>query len=220
MSRSTRICSLIVLALLVAGVTPKASGSVVSYDLSIEFSNGTAPVGSPPWLSVIFDDGGTAGSVDLTLTATNLTDAEFISHWMFNLDPALDPTSLAISAPAKTGAFGDPSVSTGVDSFKADGDGFYDIEILFPVDAGLANRFSAGDAAQFAITGIPTLTAGSFDFLSTPSGGQGTYPTAAHAQGIGELNDLSGWVTVPEPASLTLLVIGAGGMLLRRVRRR
>lgn len=40
-------------------------------------------------------------------------------------------------------------------------------------------------AAAVTSTGIPTLTANSFDFLGEQDGGQGSFPTAAHVGGIG-----------------------------------
>jgi hypothetical protein len=72
-----------------------------------------------------------------------------------------------------------------------------------------------------SITGIPTLTADSFDFLST-GGGNGAFPFAAHVQSINDGD--SGWVTgaggtvIPEPVTMTLA--GAGALALLRRRRR
>ncbi|GAH74221.1 unnamed protein product, partial [marine sediment metagenome] len=63
--------------------------------------------------------------------------------------------------------------------------------------------------------GISSLTANSFDFLSTPSGASPPFPTAAHVQAIGD--DDSGWTTAPEPATLGLLTI-AGVILVGRRR--
>ncbi|GAH74224.1 unnamed protein product, partial [marine sediment metagenome] len=76
----------------VLALTAGLQASVVSYDLSIEFSGATPPAGAAPWLNATFDDGGSAGSVDLTLTAVNLVGSEFVNVWLFNLDPALNPT--------------------------------------------------------------------------------------------------------------------------------
>ena len=51
-----------------------------------------------------------------------------------------------------------------------------------------------------------------------PGGGHGPYPTAAHVQGIGDTGDDSGWTTVPEPASATILLAGALAVFRRRKR--
>ncbi len=193
-----------------------AEGALVSFDLAVEFSGATPPAGAAPWLNATFDDEGSAGSVILTLTTTNLTGTEFVSDWMFNLDAALDPTALVFSSPTGTGNFADPDIYTGVDNFKADGDGYFDIKIAFETGDGANNRFGVGDAVEYTITGISSLTADSFYFLSAPGGGHGPFPTAAHVQGIGETGDDSGWVTAPEPATLSLLALGGLALIRRR----
>ncbi len=194
-----------------------ASGAVVSFDLSTEFSGATPPVGASPWLNATFDDEGSSGSVILTLTTTNLTDTEFVSEWMFNLDPGLDPADLDFSSPTTTGGFDDPGIGKVADAFKADGAGYFDIKMNFATGGGLDARFGVGDAVEYTITGIDSLTAGSFDFLCTPAG-HGPFPTAAHVQGIGGDED-SGWTTAPEPASAVLLLSGGVLAIFRRRRR-
>jgi hypothetical protein len=64
-----------------------------------------------------------------------------------------------------------------------------------------------------------TLTAASFDFLSTPAGGHGPYLTAAHVQSIGAGED-SGWVTAPEPATLGILATGTAFCFLAARRKK
>ena len=192
-----------------------ARGDVVSFDLSVEFSGATPPASEAPWLTATFDDGDTAGSVTLTLDTTGLVDSEYVSDWMFNLDPTLDPTDLIFSLQTKTGSFDDPTISTGVNSFRADGSGYFDIQFTFAT--AKAKRFGVGESVAFVITGIDSLTAGSFDFLCTDAS-PGPYPTAAHVQSIGE-NEDSGWTTIPEPATLTVLFCG-GGLMMLRLRRR
>lgn len=195
-----------------------AQAGTITFDLIVEFSGGTAPEGAAPWLTVTLDDGGTPGSVDLTLADTNLTDAEFVMEWELNLDPALDLNALVFSAPTKTGAFTDPIINTGVDAFMADGDGFFDIQFLFDNSDGAPTRFGVGDSVDYTITGIPSLTASSFDFLSKMGAGQGAFETAAKIGAIGP-NDESGWISVPEPGSLVCLCLGASILLGRRRRR-
>ncbi len=190
---------------------------MLTYALTYEFSGATPPEGPTPWLKATFDDGGSAGSVDLTLKTPNLTDAEFVFQWLFNLDPALDPNLLVFSAPVKTGMFTDPTINTGVNAFLANGDGMFDIQVRFDNTDGAVKRFGVGDAVEYTITGIPTLTAYSFDYLSDMDGGQGTYPTAAHVGGIGPSNSDSGWISVPEPGALTLLLAGSLALRRRRV---
>lgn len=198
---------------------PQATAGVIILNSEFEFSGATPPASATlPWLTTTFDDGGGTGSVILTLTATNLTAGEFVSGWYLNLDPLLDPTDLVFSAPSKIGAFSDPSISLGTNAFQADGDGRYDILLSFSV-AGPSNRFTQGDSVSYTITGIPTLTAASFGFLSAPAGGHGPFYHAQHVQGIGEDGALSGWVTgprVPEPATLAALALGSLTLVRRR----
>ena len=174
---------------------------IITFELGYEFSDfGTSPTGPAPWLCATFDDGGTPGSVDLLLETPNIVDAETVFLWMFNLDPALDPNALVFSAPTKTGAFDDPTISTEVDGFMADGDGLYDIKFQFAQNDGAPTRFGSGDAVAYTITGIPSLVANSFYFMSHDNGGHGPFLTAAHVACIAPDNT-SGWITVPEPAT-------------------
>jgi hypothetical protein len=202
-----------------ASFVPTASATVVTLGLTFEYSGGADPAGPQAWATATFDDGGGTGSVKLVLAALNLTGAEFISNWGFNLDPALDPAKLKFSPPVKTGTYADPTISAAVDSFKAGPAHGFDIEFAFATKA--ADRFGAGESGEYTITGIATLTANSFKFLSGGGGGQGPFVTGAHVQGIADQGDgTSGWVTVPEPSTaLTALIGFAGAVWLHRRRR-
>ena len=204
---------------IIGGVTNDLQASVFTLQAEFEFSGATAPIGIPPWLTATFDDQDTPGSVIMTLIATNLTGGEFVSGWYFNLDPVLAPmdaTDLIFSTPVITGSFTTPSISTGIDAFKADGDGKYDILLNFDTSGSISTRFTSGDAISYTITGISSLTADSFNTLSQPAGGHGPFPMAAHVQGIGPDGALSGWVTAPEPATVSFLALGSLLLLRRR----
>jgi hypothetical protein len=175
------------------------------------------PTNPPPWLNATFDDGGSAGTVDLTITALGLVGDEKVKGVYFNLDPALDPTQLVFSAPIKTGQFEDPGINLGIDGYKADGDGYYDILIEFNPD-GANEAFNGGEAVEYTIT-LASLTANSFDFISAPDGGEGEYVTAAHLQSLDTTGD-SAWVTTPEPATVCLLGLGALSLIRSSRRRR
>ena len=187
-----------------------AQASVI-FDLNIEYSGATPPEGASPWLKATFEDSG-VDQVTLTLSTPNLTDKENVKVWMFNLDPDYEPTDLAFSAPS-AGDFTAPTVFTraiGIDGYKADGDGYFDIKIEFENSGGSASRFGVGDVVVYTITYTPggnVLTADSFDFISEPDGGQGEYKTVAHVGSIGAGAD-SGWIATPEPATLGLLLLG------------
>jgi hypothetical protein len=214
--------------------------TVITFDLGIEFSGATAPAGTPPWLRATFDDAGGSGSVTLTMellasfTANNPDGKVF--EWYFNLDPAMDATTLGIAHVSGADA---ETVSTGIDAFHADGDGFYDILFEF-ANSGSTQLASAENLTSvYTITGTG-LTADDFDFLSAPGPGNspGPFLTAAHVGGLPGNDDAgqpcddcaSGWLTsngtpppppridVPEPT--TLLIFGAGLLGLAVIRRR
>ena len=113
------------------------------------------------------------------------------------------------------GAFTDPAVNTGMDAFQANGDGLFDIQVLFDNSDGDSNRFGVGDSAEYTITGFPALDVESFNFLSAMGGGQGRFRTAAHVGGIGPNDQGSGWIA-PEPGTLSLLVLGVACAARRR----
>jgi len=162
------------------------------------------------------------GSVTLTLEALNLTTlydpangeiiyTEWVNEWYFNYDPTSDLSDLDfVYNSTSTGPEAD--INTGINSFKADGDGWYDIIFYFPEKN--SHRFTDDEKVIYEIT-APGLTAGSFDYLSaqlTNGSNSGPFPTASHIGGIDD--DDSGWVTakVPEPSVLLLLGLSIIGL--------
>lgn len=206
------------------GLAAAAPAAQVIFDMDFEFSSGTPPAGPAPWMRATFDDGGGSGSVTLKMENLNLVGTEFVRNWHFNLDPTLNPTSLVFSAPTKVGTFTNPTINTGTDAYKADGDGKYDIMFEFDNSGGASNKFQDNESVQYTITGIASLTAASFQYLSLPDGGHGPYYSASHVQGIGASGSNSGWVggsLVPEPTSmLTLAGLTVLGLASARRRRK
>lgn len=202
------------IALLIAA---PASATTFTVDLETEFSGGADPAGGAPWITLTFDDSvGGANTVQLTISNVGITAAEFVSGIYVNFDSALDPDLLTITAVDVTAST--PAVSTGVDAFKADGDGFFDILFNFPPPPGQqAAKFTAGESVVFDLSYITPINANSFDFESAMGGGNGSFTAAAHVQGIA--GGLSGWIgNVPEPGSFALLVAALG--LAARLQRR
>jgi hypothetical protein len=175
--------------------------------------SGTSPAGTNTWIEVMFHDLG-AGKVSLTISNSGLTDSEFISGLYFNLNTNLGPTQLTFQLTGGNDPSGASTISTGVNQFKADGDGLYDILFSFPTTTD--GRFGVGDYLVYEASGIPTITALDFDFVSAPAGGSGPFLAAAHVQSIGSAG-ASGWirptefqaVTVPEAQPASLILLGA-----------
>ena len=209
-----RIHGAALLGVLVAAAPP-VHADTVTLNFQTVFS-GTAPAGVAPWLTATFTDVA-PGTVQLAINASGLTGSESVDSLYFNLDPLLGAASLVFTRdPASTGPVaGNTSISLGADAYRADGDGFYDILIGLPPPPGSqAARFTAGESLIYSITGISTLSAASFLFLSQPGPGHGPGPqfAAAHIQQIGAAGD-SGWTgatfaPVPLPAAAWLLASG------------
>jgi hypothetical protein len=226
-----RFCAIALLSLLILPAAARAT--VLTYATNIEFSGGQAPGGSTPWFTVVFDDHNLVGTVDFLLSAGNLTASENISELDLNLVPSLySDIPLTFSGELKAGSFDSPVISQAVDAFKADGDGFYDIQLLFTTGGTPAKVFGSGDALHYTISG-DGLTALSFHSLSNPGGGAGPYYIAGHVQNTtGAGHGGSGWVTdstggtiggdIPEPAGIVTGLIAAALALpmARRFRRK
>jgi hypothetical protein len=139
---------------------------------------------------------------------------EFVSDWQFNFLGDTSALSFAYVGGSSTG----PAASwvlLGDDDFKADGDGWFDILLVFPILS--ADHFNLDEVVVYTITGTG-ITASDFNDLSAESGGQGIYLSAAHIQGT---NGGSDWLgAVPEPSTVVLLGLGLTGLLFARERRR
>ena len=204
-------CAALALSMLAPG---KAHSASFYYLFDNSFS-GTSPAGPAPWTSILFQDV-SPGVVSLSISNNGLTGSEFISELYLNLNTNLNPNQLNISLLNGTLGVSAANILTGVNMFKADGDGKYDIHFGFSTSS--AGRFAAGDYLQYTISGIPNLSVTDFDFLSAPAGGHGPFLAATHVQSIGDCS-ASGWTSptaltpiepVPEPSSVVLLGLAVG----------
>lgn len=196
-----------------------ASGILFQFDTA--FPSDPNPAGTGPWIDAYFQDV-SSGTVLLTITNVQLAAGEFVGGAgnganggvFFNLNPSLNATNLIFTPNGSSGSFTAPTIATGTDGFQADGDGKYDIQFDFAT--ANSGRFTGGDSVTYTITGISTLTAADFAYLSAPAGGSGPFYAAAHVQGLSGGN--STWIEpyqvtvipVPEPAPVALLAMSIG----------
>ena len=212
-SISKALLQLVLVIIFTASIAGWADAGALTFNYDVTFS-GTSPAGSAPWLTATFNDATAASGYDVRLTifAANLDPGnESATHMYFNLDPLLNASLLSFNA-VNTSSAAPNSVTGSSNAYKADGDGYYDINFDMPPPPGdFASRFTDNETIVYDIkysTG-GLINASSFNFTSVDGGGTGNYLAAAHIQGVGTT---SGWVgsttVVPEPVSSTLFTIG------------
>jgi hypothetical protein len=193
-------------------LSPAPAVADVTYYFStlIPNSSSTMPTNPAPWGSATFQDYG-ANQVLLTIDNTGLSASEFYSQIFFNLDPGLIPANLSFVEQTSSGAFTPPTINhtPGSKDYKADGDGYYDVDFEFAPSGADDYRFNAGDSVTYLITisGGSPLSASSFNCLSAPGGGANVEYAAGHLQGVND-GTASAWTApIPEPASGALLFL-------------
>jgi hypothetical protein len=199
-------------------VSPKTTNALL-LEYTWEFSGAVPPQGSTlPYLTAEFVDmsDGSDNYVQLTMSTSGLVDDEFVdgasegesdAGWLFNFDPSLDPFYLNFEFIGGTKAA--DIVETGINSFKADGDGSYDIRFAWDQ----TDPLSENQTSIYKITSTELVfNSDSFNFLSQPpTGGKGPFLSVVHVQGIddptipGVDTEGSGWVTVPDASVMLLL---------------
>lgn len=205
------------LRLLAAAAGVLLAGTIQAATLTYEFDTSfgapydpdtAAPDGTAPWLTAVFDDGDTAGSVTLTMTFGADNGDNTVNSVYFNLDQALNASDLTYSYISGPSA----GVNT-TGNLSADGAGDFDIYFDFPPPpGGQVDFFNAGDTVVYTITGA-SLVASSFDFLSEdPSSNTGAKFAAAQIQSTGD-GSQSDWIgVVPLPAAAWLFISGLGAL--------
>jgi len=169
--------------------------------------------------------------------SAGLTASEYVSFWYFNLKTSVTPsgvTAVAVndsSVPgwefaARTGTNTDTDTSEKDATFKADGDGYFDLRFGFATSAG-TGRFGADETAVFRLTGVG-LSAEAFKAVSVfGSTGKNGFYSAAHIQSIGANGADSGWIagspgpggsSVPLPGVAVAGAVLMSGAALRRRR--
>ncbi len=204
--------------LTVAAILLPAKVNALTYVFSFEYVfMGPPPMSMDiPWVVATVDDL-VGGGVRMTIQNSATLGEQVVEKLWFNLNPVLDPTKLVFNYVGSSGSFEMPVIGKGVDRFKADGDGKYDILFAFATPWGLPHQylpdcFSAGEWIAYDITGIPGLSASDFWYLSAPAGNIGPFYAAAYIP-------CATYICVPEPQILALAGLCACAFLVRRFRR-
>ncbi|CAG0984620.1 hypothetical protein PHYC_01955 [Phycisphaerales bacterium] len=196
---------------LLAGLASAAVAGTTSFTYETEFSgSGYNPTGPCPWLSATITDI-SPGLVELQLTRTStLNPSEFVDEWLFNVDPLIDPASIAfvrVSGPVPH------DLGAATNAFNAGGVHDFDIRFDFSNNND-AERFDDSWPTSVYSLQANGLSAASFFTLSGNDNSPRRLYTAAHVQGIG---DGSAWITlIPSPGTLAIAFVGLGLLFSRR----
>lgn len=186
-----------------------------------ESFNPVPPDGPTPYAEAIFDDGGATGTVTLTLSVATTVGSSDITGMYFSLDPALDPGLLSFTRIGGDGpTAADTQIRTGIDAFRAGGDGFYDIFFDFPPAPGGDDAlFNAGESLVYEIS-MPGLTAQSFAFTGIAGPGAGNPGPFLSVARFQRRSSFVGAVSaIPIPAAVWLFasgLLGLAGIAIRK----
>lgn len=203
-------------AVLLAAMAVPAQAATVTFEYTQSFG-AVAPDGPAPYATATIVDTG-VDTVTLTMSVAATVNLADVTAMYFNLDPALDPTLLSFNRIGGTGpTAAQTTINTGVDAFRADGDGFYDILFDFPPPPGQQDGlFNAGEELVYEIS-LPGLDASAFNFYGAPGpdiGNPGPFLSVARFQSTGFDQEGSDWVgAVPVPAAVWLFGSGLLGMV-------
>ncbi len=197
--------------------------ATLSFDPANTFS-GTAPSGS-----MTADFTNISGGVQLVITS-NLASGENLDPGKalyFNINPADDSllSKLSFTLTGNTNFNQQATVNTGADGYKADGDGYYDIEFTYTAST---KAFTTGESQTYKITtSSGTISASDFtQYLSSTGGGSGEWLAAIHVQNTPGGGSGSAWVgatsevvaTAPIPSTLLLFGSGLVGLAASRLK--
>jgi hypothetical protein len=214
--------SLLAFAAGLALAGPAAALTAVNFDN--EFSGGT-DCATPVTGCSVLTASPIAGGVHFDFYGT-MVATEFITGLYGNFNSLIAPTVANLAGDIGTigGGF-----SFGIDSFKADGDGFFDWKLDFK-QAPPGSRFDGTDHISWDFLGLPLSAYGSLS-VNGPEGKTG-FLFATHAQGLVEGG--SGWFNgqlapgttpfdvtpVPEPETYALFAAGLAMLALMNKRRK